>query len=105
MKDSYSFDRDLAGLEESYAKHRDVYIRIFERCGLETYTVEADVGMMGGYGGDEFVAPSPSGEARIACALLQLRLRRERRDGALAHRARRRSRPRWTRRRRSRRRA
>ena len=65
MKDSYSFDRDRAGLEESYAKHRDVYIRIFERCGLEAWPVEADVGMMGGYGGEEFVAPSPNGEAEL----------------------------------------
>ena len=65
MKDSYSFDRDLDGLEESYAKHRDVYIRIFDRCGLETFAVEADVGMMGGHGGEEFVAPSPNGEADL----------------------------------------
>ena len=65
MKDSYSFDRDLDGLEESYAKHRDVYVRIFDRCGLETYAVEADVGMMGGHGGEEFVAPSPNGEADL----------------------------------------
>ena len=65
MKDSYSFDRDLAGLEESYAKHRAVYMRIFDRCGLETFAVEADVGMMGGHGGEEFVAPSPNGEAEL----------------------------------------
>jgi prolyl-tRNA synthetase len=65
MKDSYSFDRDRAGLEESYAKHREVYIRIFERCGLEAWPVEADVGMMGGYGGEEFVAPSANGEAEL----------------------------------------
>ena len=65
MKDSYSFDRDLDGLEESYAKHRDVYVRIFDRCRLETYPVEADVGMMGGHGGEEFLAPSPNGEADL----------------------------------------
>jgi prolyl-tRNA synthetase len=65
MKDSYSFDRDLAGMEESYAKHRDVYVRIFDRCGLETYCVEAESGMMGGYGGEEFLAPSPNGEAEL----------------------------------------
>jgi prolyl-tRNA synthetase len=65
MKDSYSFDRDLQGLEESYAKHRVVYERIFERCGLETFAIEADVGMMGGHGGEEFVAPSPNGEADL----------------------------------------
>ena len=65
MKDSYSFDRDLDGLDESYAKHRVVYQRIFDRCGLETWPVEADVGMMGGHGGEEFVAPSPNGEAEL----------------------------------------
>jgi prolyl-tRNA synthetase len=65
MKDSYSFDRDLAGMEESYAKHRDVYVRIFDRCGLETYVVEAESGMMGGAGGEEFLAPSPNGEAEL----------------------------------------
>ncbi|HXD68721.1 MAG TPA: proline--tRNA ligase, partial [Gaiellales bacterium] len=65
MKDSYSFDRDLEGLEESYAKHRAVYERIFERSGIETFAIEADVGMMGGHGGEEFVAPSPNGEADL----------------------------------------
>jgi prolyl-tRNA synthetase len=65
MKDSYSFDRDLAGMEESYAKHRDVYVRIFDRCGLETYPVDAESGMMGGHGGEEFLAPSPNGEAEL----------------------------------------
>ena len=65
MKDSYSFDRDLDGLNESYAKHREVYIRIFDRCGLETYAIEADSGAMGGHGGEEFVAPSENGEAEL----------------------------------------
>jgi prolyl-tRNA synthetase len=65
MKDSYSFDRDLGGMEQSYVKHRDVYVRIFERCGLETYVVEAESGMMGGHGGEEFLAPSPNGEAEL----------------------------------------
>jgi prolyl-tRNA synthetase len=65
MKDSYSFDRDLDGLEESYAKHREVYRRIFDRSGLETFAIEADVGMMGGHGGEEFVVPSPNGEADL----------------------------------------
>ena len=65
MKDSYSFDRDLDGLDRSYAKHREVYVRIFDRCGLETYIIEADPGDMGGHGGEEFVAPSPNGEADL----------------------------------------
>ena len=69
MKDSYSFDRDLEGLEVSYAKHREVYLRVFERFGLETYPIEADPGMMGGHGGEEFVVPSPNGEADLVrCA-------------------------------------
>ena len=48
MKDSYSFDRDEAGLDESFEKHAEAYHRIFERCGLEAYAVEAESGMMGG---------------------------------------------------------
>src|SRR5438105_5924399 len=68
MKDSYSFDRDRAGLEQRYALHVGAYDRIMERTGLRYYRVEADVGMMGGYGGEEFVAPSPNGEAELALA-------------------------------------
>ena len=60
--------------------------------------------MMGGYGGEEFVAPSPNGEAELV-PLLELRLRRERRGGGARRRARPSSRRAWTRRRRSRRRA
>ena len=48
MKDSYSFDRDEAGLDVSFEKHRGAYKRIFERCGLEAYDVQAESGMMGG---------------------------------------------------------
>ena len=68
MKDSYSFDRDEAGLEESYAKHIGAYDRIFDRCGLEWHRVSSDVGMMGGSGADEYMAPCPAGEDRIALA-------------------------------------
>src|SRR5215213_6863711 len=50
MKDAYSFDRDLAGLEASYQRHIEAYDRIFDRSGLEWYRVEGDVGMMGGFG-------------------------------------------------------
>ena len=57
MKDSYSFDRDDAGLNRSYEAHRDAYGRIFDRCGLRWYMVESDVGMMGGAGAHEFMAP------------------------------------------------
>ena len=48
MKDSYSFDRDEDGLEESFRAHEAAYHRIFERCGLEYYAVQAESGMMGG---------------------------------------------------------
>jgi prolyl-tRNA synthetase len=62
MKDGYSFDRDEAGLDESFRKHSVAYHRIFERCGLEAYEVEAESGMMGGSGSMDFLAPSGSGE-------------------------------------------
>src|SRR6202042_285563 len=68
MKDSYSFDRDAAGLEESYQKHVVAYDRIMDRCGLEWYRVEADVGMMGGSGAHEYMAPCPAGENEVAVA-------------------------------------
>src|SRR5918912_1314220 len=44
MKDSYSFDRDEEGLDASFRAHWRAYERIFERCGLETYAVEAESG-------------------------------------------------------------
>jgi prolyl-tRNA synthetase len=62
MKDGYSFDRDEAGLDESFGKHSRAYKRIFERCGLETYEVAAESGIMGGSGSKDFLAPSGSGE-------------------------------------------
>ena len=65
MKDSYSFDRDDDGLDASYDRHIEVYRRIFERCGLATWMVESDTGMMGGKSAHEFMAPSPSGEDRL----------------------------------------
>ena len=66
MKDSYSFDRDLAGLDVSYAKHAEAYDRIFDRCGLRWYKVESDVGMMGGIGAHEYMAPCAAGENEVA---------------------------------------
>ena len=68
MKDSYSFDRDEAGLDESYAKHIEAYDRIFDRSGLEWYRVESDVGVMGGSGAHEYMAPCPAGENEVALA-------------------------------------
>ncbi|MFL5866982.1 MAG: proline--tRNA ligase [Thermoleophilaceae bacterium] len=66
MKDSYSFDRDVEGLERSYALHIKAYDRIFDRAGLEWYRVESDVGMMGGLGAHEYMAPCPAGENEVA---------------------------------------
>ncbi|MDX6643004.1 MAG: prolyl-tRNA synthetase [Solirubrobacteraceae bacterium] len=68
MKDSYSFDRDADGLAVSYDKHITAYDRIFDRCGLEWYRVESDVGMMGGLGAHEYMAPCAAGENEVALA-------------------------------------
>ena len=68
MKDSYSFDRDLEGLEHSYARHIEAYDRIFDRCGLRWYRVESDVGMMGGLGAHDYMAPCAAGENEVALA-------------------------------------
>ncbi|MCW3031949.1 MAG: prolyl-tRNA synthetase [Solirubrobacterales bacterium] len=68
MKDSYTFDRDLAGLERSYDAHAGAYERIMQRSGLRYYRVEADVGMMGGSGAHEYMAPCPAGENEVALA-------------------------------------
>ena len=62
MKDAYSFDRDLEGLAHSFALQREAYKRIFERCGLKAYDVEAESGMMGGSGSVDFLAPAGAGE-------------------------------------------
>jgi prolyl-tRNA synthetase len=62
MKDSYSFDRDEAGLDVSFRLHEDAYHRIFQTCGLEYSEVQAESGMMGGKESMDFLAPSGSGE-------------------------------------------
>ena len=62
MKDSYSFDRDDEGLERSFRLHEQAYHKIFDRCGLEVFEVEAESGMMGGSESMDFLAPSGSGE-------------------------------------------
>jgi prolyl-tRNA synthetase len=62
MKDSYSFDRDEAGLAKSFELNRVAYERIFERCGIETFGVQAESGMMGGSESIDYLAPSGSGE-------------------------------------------
>ena len=68
MKDAYSFDRDEEGLERSYEANRWAYARIFDRCGLRWYECESDVGMMGGSGAHEYMAPCPAGENEVALA-------------------------------------
>ncbi|MFD1049081.1 aminoacyl--tRNA ligase-related protein, partial [Kibdelosporangium lantanae] len=62
MKDSYSFDLDDEGQARSYQAHRDAYIRIFERLGLEYVIVKATSGAMGGSASEEFLAVAESGE-------------------------------------------
>jgi len=68
MKDSYSFNRDEEGLEHSYRLHMAAYARIFDRCGLRWYEVESDVGMMGGAGAHEYMAPCAAGEDKVVLA-------------------------------------
>jgi prolyl-tRNA synthetase len=69
MKDSYSFDIDAAGLDESYRKHDQTYRAIFTRSGLSFIVVEADSGAMGGSGSQEFMVYTDAGEDLIAsCA-------------------------------------
>jgi len=68
MKDAYSFDRDTDGLERSYELQRGAYARIYDRCGVRWYEVESDVGMMGGIGAHEYMAPCAAGEDQVALA-------------------------------------
>jgi prolyl-tRNA synthetase len=66
MKDAYSFDRDEEGLAASYERYAGAYDRVFDRAGLEWYSVESDVGMMGGIGAHEYMAPCAAGENDVA---------------------------------------
>ena len=68
MKDAYSFDRDEEGLDHSYSLQIEAYDRIFDRCGLEWHRVASDVGMMGGSGAHEYMAPCAAGENEVALA-------------------------------------
>ncbi len=68
MKDAYTFDRDAEGLHAAYDRHADAYGRMCDRCGLEWYRVESDVGMMGGSGADEYMAPCAAGENEVVLA-------------------------------------
>jgi prolyl-tRNA synthetase len=67
MKDSYSFDRDEAGLDESFRKHAEAYGRIFERCELAFYEVEAESGEMGGKDSNDFLAPGAGQNYLVRC--------------------------------------
>ena len=62
MKDAYTFDRDEAGLDESFRRHGEAYARIFERCGLTFQRVQAESGLMGGSESEDFLAPADAGE-------------------------------------------
>ncbi len=68
MKDAYTFDRDADGLDAQYELHVGAYDRICDRLGIEWYRVEGDVGMMGGTGAHEYMAPCPAGENDVALA-------------------------------------
>src|SRR5947199_895894 len=68
MKDAYTFDRDREGLDAQYDKHVVAYDRMMDRCGLEWYRGEADVGMMGGFGAPEYMAPWQAGANDVALA-------------------------------------
>ena len=65
MKDAYSFDRDVAGLKQSYQIMYDAYIRIFDRFGLQFRPVAADNGAIGGSGSHEFHVIADTGEDAI----------------------------------------
>src|SRR4051794_17381417 len=66
MKDAYTFDRDGEGLDRQYELQASAYDKIFSRAGLDFYKVESDVGMMGGVGAHEYMAPCAAGEDDIA---------------------------------------
>jgi prolyl-tRNA synthetase len=68
MKDAYTFDRDREALDAHYERYREAYDKIFDRVGLEWYRVESDVGIMGGVGAHEYMAPCPAGENDVALA-------------------------------------
>lgn len=65
MKDSYSFDKDQAGLDKIYDAHYDAYLKIGERVGLPLVAIQSDSGMMGGAKAHEFMYLSAMGEDTI----------------------------------------
>jgi prolyl-tRNA synthetase len=66
MKDAYSFDTTDENAMASYKKMYDAYTRIFERCGLKAFPVEADTGVIGGKYSHEFMVPAETGENEVA---------------------------------------
>ena len=65
MKDAYSFDASDEAAQASYQKMYDAYTRIFQRCGLKAFPVEADTGVMGGKFSHEFMVPADTGENEV----------------------------------------
>lgn len=65
MKDAYSFDTTDEGAQASYQKMYDAYTRIFQRCGLKAFPVEADTGVIGGKFSHEFMVPAETGENEV----------------------------------------
>jgi prolyl-tRNA synthetase len=68
MKDAYSFDVDVAGLNKSYQAMFDAYCRIFDRCGLKYVAVEAESGPIGGDASHEFMVLCETGEDTVVAA-------------------------------------
>ncbi|HCU86346.1 MAG TPA: proline--tRNA ligase [Verrucomicrobiales bacterium] len=66
MKDAYSFDANDETALVSYQKMYDAYVRIFQRCGVQAFPVEADTGVMGGNYSHEFMVPAQTGESEVA---------------------------------------
>jgi len=65
MKDSYTLDADMEGLDAQYRAHYQAYFNIFHRCGLPVIAVSSDVGMMGGSMAHEYMYLTPVGEDTI----------------------------------------
>ncbi len=65
MKDAYSFDASDEGAMASYRRMYDAYTRIFARCGLQAFPVEADTGVIGGNYSHEFMVPAETGENEV----------------------------------------
>ena len=86
MKDAYSFDIDLAGLDKSFNDQREAYKKIFTRCGIEYLIVEASSGAMGGSESNEFMARTPAGEDLIVhCSNCGYAANLEKATSRLAH--------------------